>query len=150
VGMVNAITMVHGYHGLAGSTTDCRRRPYKEIDLFRASSPISSGVHTCQVGDKWLSRRLLTPRLMDHAGSATRVITSSRGRSGAETRMGLWELPPLDVRSLLQAERAALLTLLGELDPTAWAKPTVCPDWSVKDVALHILDDDLGWLSRGR
>lgn len=64
--------------------------------------------------------------------------------------MGLWELPPVDVRSLLHEERGALLELLNELDPTAWGRPTVCPGWSVKDVALHILDDDLGWLSRGR
>ncbi|MFD9462428.1 maleylpyruvate isomerase N-terminal domain-containing protein [Streptomyces sp. NPDC060027] len=64
--------------------------------------------------------------------------------------MGLWDLPPTDVRSLLREERAALLALLDDLDPSAWDRPTVCPGWSVKDVALHILDDDLGWLSRGR
>ncbi|WP_181383671.1 maleylpyruvate isomerase N-terminal domain-containing protein [Streptomyces sp. NWU339] len=64
--------------------------------------------------------------------------------------MGLWELPPVDVRSLLREERVALLALLNDLDLSAWDRPTVCPGWSVKDVVLHILDDDLGWLSRGR
>ncbi|MGW1888418.1 maleylpyruvate isomerase N-terminal domain-containing protein [Streptomyces sp. NPDC001970] len=64
--------------------------------------------------------------------------------------MSLWELQPMDVRSLLHEERAALLRLLEDLDSSAWDQPTVCPGWSVKDVALHILDDDLGWLSRGR
>jgi uncharacterized protein (TIGR03083 family) len=64
--------------------------------------------------------------------------------------MGLWDLPPMDVRSLLCEERAALLVLLAHLDSSAWDQSTVCPGWSVKDVALHILDDDLGWLSRGR
>ncbi|MGW9032687.1 maleylpyruvate isomerase N-terminal domain-containing protein [Streptomyces sp. NPDC055722] len=64
--------------------------------------------------------------------------------------MGLWDLSPVDVRSLLRQERAELLALLNGLDPSAWNRPTVCPGWSVKDAALHILDDDLGWLSRGR
>ena len=64
--------------------------------------------------------------------------------------MGLWDVSPVDVRSLLREERAELLALLDDLDSTAWNRPTVCQGWSVKDVALHILDDDLGWLSRGR
>lgn len=64
--------------------------------------------------------------------------------------MGLWDVPPVDVRPLLRAERAELSALLSDLDASAWNQPTVCPGWSVKDVALHILDDDLGWLSRGR
>jgi uncharacterized protein (TIGR03083 family) len=64
--------------------------------------------------------------------------------------MGLWDMPLTDVRPLLREERAELLALLDELDSSAWARPTVCPGWTVKDVALHILDDDLGWLSRGR
>ncbi|MFE2021836.1 maleylpyruvate isomerase N-terminal domain-containing protein [Streptomyces sp. NPDC059499] len=72
------------------------------------------------------------------------------GYDEMRTIMGLWDLPPTDVRSLLREERAALLALLNDLDLSAWDRPTVCPDWSVKDVVLHILDDDLGWLSRGR
>ncbi|MER6176314.1 maleylpyruvate isomerase N-terminal domain-containing protein [Streptosporangium sp. NPDC001681] len=64
--------------------------------------------------------------------------------------MRLWELPPMDVRPHLRVERAALLELLEGLTPDQWSAPTACPGWSVKDVALHLVDDDLGWLSRGR
>jgi uncharacterized protein (TIGR03083 family) len=59
-------------------------------------------------------------------------------------------LEPLDVRDLFPGERAALLDLLAGLDAAQWAAPTVCPGWSVKDVALHLLADDLGRLSWGR
>jgi uncharacterized protein (TIGR03083 family) len=51
---------------------------------------------------------------------------------------------------LFPGERAALLTLLESLSEADWAGPTVCPGWSVKDVALHLLGDDVGRLSRGR
>jgi uncharacterized protein (TIGR03083 family) len=44
----------------------------------------------------------------------------------------------------------ALLTLLDTLDADDWARPTACAGWSVKDVALHLLGDDVGMLSRGR
>jgi uncharacterized protein (TIGR03083 family) len=44
----------------------------------------------------------------------------------------------------------ALLALLGTLDADDWARPTACAGWSVKDVALHLLGDDVGILSRGR
>src|SRR5215216_3721459 len=44
----------------------------------------------------------------------------------------------------------ALLVLLGALDADDWARPTACAGWSVKDVALHLLGDDVGMLSRGR
>ena len=48
-------------------------------------------------------------------------------------------------------ERDELLALLRTLTPEDWARLTVCPGWSVKDVALHLLGDaDFGWLSRGR
>jgi uncharacterized protein (TIGR03083 family) len=47
-------------------------------------------------------------------------------------------------------ERAALSELLAGLNDAGWARPTTCPGWSVKDVALHLLDADFGWLSRGR
>lgn len=51
---------------------------------------------------------------------------------------------------LLPEERDALLRLLGGLDGAAWERPTRCPGWSVRDVALHLLADDLGILSRQR
>jgi hypothetical protein len=62
----------------------------------------------------------------------------------------LWDLPTRDVRPLLTAERSELLSLLGELSVDEWLTATAAPGWRVKDLALHLVDDDLGWLSRGR
>lgn len=59
-------------------------------------------------------------------------------------------LPPVDVLPLFAGERAALLDLLAGLADAEWAAPTACPAWSVKDVALHLLGDDVGRLSGGR
>ncbi len=59
-------------------------------------------------------------------------------------------LPPIETLPLYPGERAALLELLGDLSPADWEAPTVCPGWSVKDVALHLLGDDIGRLSWGR
>lgn len=56
----------------------------------------------------------------------------------------------LDVSEALLAERAAFVELLGELDASAWAMPTECPEWTVQGVALHVLGDDLSLLSRQR
>ena len=57
---------------------------------------------------------------------------------------------PVAVRHLFPGERAALLTLLESLSPAEWAAPTACAGWAVKDVALHLLGDDVGRLSGGR
>lgn len=59
-------------------------------------------------------------------------------------------LDPIDVLPVVPGERSALLTLLDDLAPADWARPTVCPGWSVKDLCQHLLADDLGRLSRGR
>jgi uncharacterized protein (TIGR03083 family) len=40
--------------------------------------------------------------------------------------------------------------LLSALSTGQWQAPTVCPGWAVKDVALHLLGDDIGLLSRRR
>lgn len=64
--------------------------------------------------------------------------------------MDLWTAPVLDVRSLLSREREELLSFVGSLTDDEWTSPTSVPGWTVKDLALHVLDDDLGWLSRGR
>jgi uncharacterized protein (TIGR03083 family) len=60
--------------------------------------------------------------------------------------------PPdrVEVVHLFAEERAHLLGLLTGLTPAQWALPTVCPGWAVKDIALHLLGDDLGRLSRTR
>ncbi len=56
----------------------------------------------------------------------------------------------IDVLDLFPGERAALLDLLGELSDEEWDAPTACLGWSVRDVACHLLADDVGRLSGGR
>jgi len=55
-----------------------------------------------------------------------------------------------DVRPLLTSGRAALVDLLASLSSSDWAAPTEAGHWRVGDVARHLLDDDLGMLSRWR
>ena len=64
--------------------------------------------------------------------------------------MELADLPVHDPRESLSVERNGLLVLLEDLSEREWLAPTEAGRWRVKDVALHLLDDDLGWLSRGR
>jgi uncharacterized protein (TIGR03083 family) len=59
-------------------------------------------------------------------------------------------LEPVLTLHLFPEERAALLKLLSSSSSPKWDLPTVCPGWSVKDIAAHLLADDLGGLSRGR
>jgi uncharacterized protein (TIGR03083 family) len=54
---------------------------------------------------------------------------------------------PVLTTDLFAPDRAALLALLAELTDEEWARPTACADWTVKDVALHMLGVDLGNLS---
>ncbi len=56
----------------------------------------------------------------------------------------------LDATPALAPERAELLDLLRSLSPDDWDRPTECPAWTVKGIALHILGDDLSLLSRQR
>jgi uncharacterized protein (TIGR03083 family) len=62
----------------------------------------------------------------------------------------LRDAPVLDVRPELVKERARLVARLRSLDPSSWTEVTAVPGWSVRDVATHLLDDDLGRLSRDR
>jgi len=64
--------------------------------------------------------------------------------------MRIAELPVTDVREPLMAQRERLLGLLASLSAPQWAAPTAAPDWSVKDVAVHLLDVDLSWVARDR
>jgi uncharacterized protein (TIGR03083 family) len=57
---------------------------------------------------------------------------------------------PVIVIDLFSEERSALLDLLGTLSLQTWHAETRCEGWSVKDVAAHLLADDLGRLSRQR
>ena len=59
-------------------------------------------------------------------------------------------LGPIMVIDLFPEILDELLSLLSGLSTEEWAKPTACPSWSVKDVALHLLGDDIGILSRQR
>lgn len=64
--------------------------------------------------------------------------------------MDVWSAPPVDARSLFRDEREALLTLLGQLPIDGWTAASAAKGWTVKDIALHLLDGDLGRLSRHR
>jgi uncharacterized protein (TIGR03083 family) len=57
---------------------------------------------------------------------------------------------PIIVTHLFPEILQHLLDLLSGLPAADWDKPTVCAPWSVKDVALHLLGDDVGLLSRQR
>lgn len=59
-------------------------------------------------------------------------------------------VPSLDVRDLLVEERAELVTLLRALTPEEATAPTICMPWTVRDVAAHVLGDDLSLLARLR
>jgi len=54
------------------------------------------------------------------------------------------------VTHLFAPERASLIELLSVLTAGQWQAPTVCSGWSVKDVALHLLGNDIDLLSRRR
>lgn len=64
--------------------------------------------------------------------------------------MRLDDLPVTDVRRPIAAQRGRLLDLLDSLSDAQWAARTGASGWSVKDIALHLLDVDLSWLSRER
>jgi uncharacterized protein (TIGR03083 family) len=63
--------------------------------------------------------------------------------------------PPLSRRPIAPISTVALFAPLGEalhsllrrLKPADWQMPTVCGDWTVKDVAAHLLGGNLGRLS---
>ena len=59
-------------------------------------------------------------------------------------------LEPIIVLDLFPPERQLLLELFSELTEGDWHKPTICAGWTVKDIALHLLGDDIGLLSRKR
>jgi uncharacterized protein (TIGR03083 family) len=56
----------------------------------------------------------------------------------------------VEVMHLFPEERLHLLEFLRGLSAEQWKLPTVCPGWSVGDIARHLLGDDLGRLSRVR
>ena len=43
-----------------------------------------------------------------------------------------------DVRPVIDAERKALASDLDGLDDDAWNTPSMCGDWTVRDVVAHM------------
>jgi uncharacterized protein (TIGR03083 family) len=54
---------------------------------------------------------------------------------------------PILVASLFPQMREELLAVLNSLSDDEWEYRTVCEGWTVRDVALHLLGDDVGLLS---
>ncbi|MGI4742158.1 MAG: maleylpyruvate isomerase N-terminal domain-containing protein [Janthinobacterium lividum] len=54
---------------------------------------------------------------------------------------------PIDVLPLFPVLDHKLQTLLRSLSPTDWQRPTLARQWTVKDVATHLLDGNLRTLS---
>ncbi len=57
---------------------------------------------------------------------------------------------PVLVAHLFPGMHRELVSLLKGLSDQDWEKPTICANWSVRQVALHILGGELGNLSRRR
>ena len=57
---------------------------------------------------------------------------------------------PVIVIDLFPQERQRLLDLFAELTDEDWQRPTVCAGWTVRDIGLHLLGDDIGYLSGER
>ncbi len=60
------------------------------------------------------------------------------------------QVQPIDVSDLFPDERRQLLELFAVLTAEDWEQSTVCPGWTVKDIGLHLLGDDMGYLSGAR
>jgi uncharacterized protein (TIGR03083 family) len=58
--------------------------------------------------------------------------------------------PPGDISALFGVERSRLLDLLNSLEPSDWSRDTPCPGWSVLGLVSHLVNGDLGMLSRHR
>jgi hypothetical protein len=54
------------------------------------------------------------------------------------------------VVDLFPDEHESVLDMLGTLSEAQWATATACPGWSIHDVALRILGDDVSILSSQR
>ena len=52
----------------------------------------------------------------------------------------------VDARRLAREERVSLAELLADLRPEEWERTSLCADWSVRQVAIHVVSyDELGW-----
>jgi len=57
---------------------------------------------------------------------------------------------PIVVVDLFEPMLDRLLQLLRQLSEQEWRNATPCKGWTVKDIALHLLGDEIGQISRGR
>ncbi|MBZ5702318.1 MAG: maleylpyruvate isomerase N-terminal domain-containing protein [Acidobacteriia bacterium] len=57
---------------------------------------------------------------------------------------------PILVAHLFPKIEARLVALLRSLSPEDWRRATICPGWTVKDIAAHLLDTSLRRLSMAR
>lgn len=55
-----------------------------------------------------------------------------------------------DWPTLISGIDTHLITLLRQLGPAQWASRTLSPKWTIKDIALHLLDGNVRALSMGR
>jgi uncharacterized protein (TIGR03083 family) len=53
----------------------------------------------------------------------------------------------MSLSSAFRIERGRLLDVLRSLEASDWSRPTRCPGWSVHGLSLHLLGDDLSFLS---
>ena len=56
----------------------------------------------------------------------------------------------IDVLSVFPTLNKELIYLLKSLKSTEWDKKTVCPEWTIRDIAIHLLDTNLRKLSIDR
>ena len=56
----------------------------------------------------------------------------------------------IDVLSVFPTLNKELILLLKNLKPPDWDKKTVCPEWTIRDIAIHLLDTNLRKLSIDR
>lgn len=69
---------------------------------------------------------------------------------GSRRKDDVREAAPVLTADLFPELHTRLLELLRGLSDVEWQQPTVCDGWSVKDLAAHLLADELGNLSRRR
>src|SRR5947209_17593164 len=60
------------------------------------------------------------------------------------------QAPPIQVAHLFAKVEAHLIELLRSLAPADWGRPTICPGWTVKEVAAHLLDTNIRNLAMRR
>lgn len=54
---------------------------------------------------------------------------------------------PIQTLHLFPVLDKLLIELLRSLEPADWGKPTICPLWTVKDIAAHLLDTNMRTVS---